>query len=92
MAEPTKQFEGEWGDGSGNAAIDINLLRLMSGPKVSISADGGWPEMLLTPAEAVKLADALLTIAGADAGTVIPMRVGWEADPSTNQTGWWIRR
>jgi hypothetical protein len=92
MAEPGRQFEGEWEDGSGKAAIDISLLHPISGPKVSISADGGWPEMLLTPGEAVKLADALLTIAGADAGTVMPIRVGWEADPSTNQTGWWIRR
>lgn len=97
MTEPRTQFEGEWADGSGKAVLDVGPLQTASGLKVSISAEGGWPglndaEMRLTPRETVELADTLLMIAAAEAGTAGPIGAGWEADPSTGQTGWWIRR
>jgi hypothetical protein len=96
MTEPKRVFEGEWADGS-QAVIDVGPLPTQSGLRVSIGARGGWPglqdaEMRLTPREAVELADALLMIAADDAGTAGPIGAGFEADPATEQTGWWIRR
>jgi hypothetical protein len=75
MTEPRTQFEGEWADGSGKAVIDVGPLPAISGLRVSISAEGGWPglhdaEMRLTPGEAVRLADALFTIAAPEVPTV----------------------
>jgi hypothetical protein len=96
MTEPKRVFEGEWADGS-QAVIDVGPLPTQSGLRVSIGARGGWPglqdaEMRLTPREAVELADALLMIAADDAGTAGPIGAGFDADPATEQTGWWIRR
>jgi hypothetical protein len=97
MTEPKRQFEGEWADGS-QAIIDVGPLPTQGGLRVSISARGGWPglhdaEMRLTPREAVGLADALLMIAAAESGGAArPIGAGFEADPTTEQTGWWIRR
>jgi hypothetical protein len=64
---------------------------------VSIAAEGGWPglrdaELRLTPREAVELADTLLKIAAAEAGTAGPIGAGFEADRDPGMTGWWIRR
>ena len=75
MTEPRTQFESEWADGSGKAVIDVGPLPTISGLRVSISAEGGWPglqdaEMRLTPGEAVRLADALFTIAAPEVPTV----------------------
>jgi hypothetical protein len=91
------QFEGEWADGRGKAVLDVGSLPTVSGLRVSISAEGGWPglhdaELRFTPREAVELADALLMIAAAEAGTAGPIGTRLVADPSTEQTGWWIRR
>ena len=96
MTEPRRVFDGEWADGS-QAVIDVGPLPTQSGLRVSIGARGGWPglqdaEMRLTSREAVELADALLMIAADDAGTAGPIGAGFEADPATEQTGWWIRR
>jgi hypothetical protein len=96
MTEPRTQFEGEWADGS-RAVLDVGPLPTASGLRVSIGAEGGWPglndaEIRLTPREAVELADTLLMIAAAEAGTAGPIGAGWEADRSSDQTGWWIRR
>jgi hypothetical protein len=97
MTEPRTQFEGEWADGS-QAVIDVGPLQTQSGLRVSISARGGWPglndaEMLFTPREAVELADRVLMIAAAESGGAArPIGAGFEADPATEQTGWWIRR
>ena len=97
MTEPRTQFEGEWADGSGKAVIDVGPFQTASGLRVSICAEGGWPglhdaEMHLTPREAVELADTLLMIAAAEAGTAGPIGAGWEADRDPSVTGWWIRR
>lgn len=96
MTELKRVFEGQWADGT-QAVIDVGPLPTQSGLRVSIGARGGWPglqdaEMRLTPREAVELADALLMIAAADAGTAGPIGAGFEADPATEQTGWWILR
>jgi hypothetical protein len=97
MTEPRTQFEGEWADGSGKAVLDVGPLQTASGLRVSISAEGGWPglkdaEMRLTPREAVELADTLLMIAAAEAGTAWPVGAKFEAGHDPGATGWWIRR
>jgi hypothetical protein len=97
MTEPRTQFEGEWADGSGKAVLDVGPLPTISGLRVSIAAEGGWPglrdaELRLTPREAVELADTLLKIAAAEAGTAGPIGAGFEADRDPGMTGWWIRR
>jgi hypothetical protein len=96
MTEPKRVFEGQWADGT-QAVIDVGPLPTQSGLIVSIGARGGWPglqdaEILFTPREAVELADTLLMIAAEQAGTARPIGAGFEADPATEQTGWWIRR
>ncbi len=96
MTDPRKQFEGEWADGS-QAVLDVGPLPTQSGLRVSVGARGAWPglqdvEMLFTPREAVELADTLLMLAAAEAGTAGPIGSRLEADPTTEQTGWWIRR
>jgi hypothetical protein len=71
------EFEGEWAAGGGTAVILVSLLPTASGTtKVSISAEGGCAEMLVTPGVAVELARELLTIAAAEAGTAAQVDVG----------------
>jgi hypothetical protein len=96
MTDPRNQFEGEWADGS-HAVLDVGPLPTQSGLRVSIGARGGWPglqdaEMLFAPREAVELADTLLMLAAAEAGTAHPIGAGFEAAPEPGATGWWIRR
>ena len=97
MTDPRKQFEGEWADGS-RAVLDVGPLPTQSGLRISLGARGAWPglqdvEMLFTPREAVELADTLLMLAAPEsAGAARPIGAGFEADPTTEQTGWWIRR
>ena len=70
-------IEGEWADGHGNAEIDVGTRQTASGIKVSLSSEGRWPEMLLSPREAARLADALLRItAESEPRTVRQVRLG----------------
>ena len=58
-------------------------------------ADHGGVAMAVigdVPANSIALADTLLMLAAAEAGTAGPIGSRLEADPTTEQTGWWIRR
>jgi hypothetical protein len=78
-----RQIEGEWADDRTNAEIDIRARQTASGTKVSVSSEGRWPELLLSPREAARLADALLRItAEAEPRTVRQVRLeGSSAHP-----------
>lgn len=78
---------GKWS--GGNADIKVATRPFPSGPRISVSADDVWTEVLLAPRDAVRLAHELLTHAARESeGIAQPMHAGWQRAGNSPLTGW----
>jgi hypothetical protein len=94
MTGPRTQFEGVWADGS-KAVLDVGPLPTISGLRVSIAAEGGWPglqdaEMRLTPGVAAELADALFQIAAPEVPAIGEIRTGFPGSTGGPEFRGWL--